>query len=641
MFNPIAQPKGKDSEVIRRVWCAENVQMALDAYQQGIPLVDKPFITGEPMQRKANLIYEWSEWELNEAAHCKADICYFAETYCKLYNEDGTYSDIKLFEYQKKILRAFQKNRYLIMLASRQMGKTTTTAICLLWVLLFSENEKIALLGDKEATAIENLTKIKEIYYRLPFFLKAGVVAWNQTFMSFDNGNLIFGGPCNLATIVGRTISILYFDELAIPDAAQSRAVVEFAFPTVSALKRSKIIISSSPRGDNIFKELWIGAVSGTNAFHPIRIDWWERPGRDEVWKQEQIALLGGEKAFQQQYGNQFLTGVSDWLDEDASEYMEDLMKESSYKTIDKLGAAPANIDILKRVESTIIRSRFMDKSVAEPESRLVNHIYFDSKYLPEGMSSLKDLPIIMTLDTGEGRKKDHTIVHFWLPELPDNAKEAYEQEISELDNALSDDRIDNVYDDDLYDLVDDDADLDAIESEFMLINNIRCRQIGVLDSNEHQIAMVALFMQLFIKMFLNQDKCKLICELDGCGAKMRALLGIDIVKNSGLDYEIFGGVEPKNASMGINMRGTNKRKYVGIAENMFAGFRMLMSYPASIFEARKFGEIKKGQYAGIGVHDDHVMSAILLAAFMESSYFKSFVENAMFDDDDADEEMV
>jgi hypothetical protein len=40
-----------------------------------------------------------------------------------------------------------------------------------------------------------------------------------------------------------------------------------------------------------------------------MRADWWEVPGRDEAWKQEQIMDLGSEEDFNQEYGNQFIAG--------------------------------------------------------------------------------------------------------------------------------------------------------------------------------------------------------------------------------------------------------------------------------------------------------------------------------------------
>jgi hypothetical protein len=57
----------------------------------------------------------------------------------------------------------------------------------------------------------------------------------------------------------------------------------------------------------NLFYEIYQGALQKLNAFNSIRVDWWEVPGRDEEWKKREIANLGSEELFNQEYGNQFL----------------------------------------------------------------------------------------------------------------------------------------------------------------------------------------------------------------------------------------------------------------------------------------------------------------------------------------------
>jgi hypothetical protein len=82
-------------------------------------------------------------------------------------------------------------------------------------------------------------------------------------------------------------------------------------YPTVSSSKVSRIIITSTPNGMNKFYEIYQGALSGDNSFNPVRVDWWQVPGRDEEWKREEIANLGSEELFNQEYGNQFLSSTS------------------------------------------------------------------------------------------------------------------------------------------------------------------------------------------------------------------------------------------------------------------------------------------------------------------------------------------
>ena len=57
-FNPVAGiKKGVDPNLVKRVWCAENVQMAITAFEQGLPLIATPFLTGHVELRRPGLNY--------------------------------------------------------------------------------------------------------------------------------------------------------------------------------------------------------------------------------------------------------------------------------------------------------------------------------------------------------------------------------------------------------------------------------------------------------------------------------------------------------------------------------------------------------------------------------------------------------
>lgn len=630
MFDPRIKPKdGQNLDDMKIIWQEENVKIAYESYEQGLPLSIKPWITGLPLVRRAGLNYAWNDWELSEAMKCSQSIIYFAENYCHLLMPDSTYQLVKLFPYQRKILDAYQNNRYLIMLASRQMGKTTTTAICLLWTLLFGQNAKIALLGDKHATAIENLEKIKAIYYRLPFFLKPGAVGWNKGGLAFDNGNSIFGGACTLGTIVGKTITVLYFDELAIPDDSVSRAVVEFAFPTISALQDSKIVATSSPRGDNIFKELWLGSQAGTNAFTGIRIDWWERPGRDEKWKQEQIGLLGSEKAFEQQYGNKFLTNVTEWLDESVFDKMDESIKQANWVTLGSMLAEKPEYQQLayklSLVENTIRRSNFKDVEKRPIAKKLLDRT-FVNRGLVKDIEDLTLQNLLITIDTAEGKLNDSTIVNGLRIVLTEDAMKKFEQ-ANDGDFDFSDNE--SFEDDNEFGVVEELGSDTTTDFEISLFT--RCEQCFLIDTNEHTPAMVALFLQMLVyyKIF-NYERIKLVCERDGIGNSMQMLLQSDILENSGIDTECFGSFDNKN--LGIYMRGNRKSQYVDITKSILEDFRLLPTHPVSQYELARFGQVKKS-YQGIDCHDDHSMSFVIAGAFMTSSDFMEFVENVISPD--------
>lgn len=82
-------------------------------------------------------------------------------------------------------------------------------------------------------------------------------------------------------------------------------------FPVVSSSKTSQIIIVSTPNGiGNEFYRIWNKAVLNINESNdestkwiPVKIDWWEVPGRDEKWKAEQLATFNNSQSrFEQEY---------------------------------------------------------------------------------------------------------------------------------------------------------------------------------------------------------------------------------------------------------------------------------------------------------------------------------------------------
>ena len=56
-----------------------------------------------------------------------------------------------------------------------------------------------------------------------------------------------------------------------------------------------------TPRGQNLFYKLWMGAKTGQNQYVPTMVHWTQIPGRDEEWRKIQISNTS-EKQFQQEF---------------------------------------------------------------------------------------------------------------------------------------------------------------------------------------------------------------------------------------------------------------------------------------------------------------------------------------------------
>src|SRR5574343_423847 len=255
--------------------------------------------------RKPKLKYEMSEEELSEYEKCALDVIYFAENYCYTMTDLGQ-NLIKLRPYQLKVLKVYMENRNVMYLSSRQMSKTTTASIFLLWYACFHLDRNTLVMADKGDTMIEVLEKISIMYEYLPFFLKPGIVINQVKKKVFDNGCRIIGQNTTQRAARGFTVHFLYCDEFAHIPPKIAEKFYESVWPTLSSSEISRCIITSTPNGTNKFYDLYDGALTGKNEYFPMRTDWWEFPGRDENWKQKQIANLGSEEAFDKEFGCKF-----------------------------------------------------------------------------------------------------------------------------------------------------------------------------------------------------------------------------------------------------------------------------------------------------------------------------------------------
>ena len=267
------------------IWTTKMVEEATEKLNNGFVLsrVDNPFFEKVIGLRKDAITFMMSPEEQEEYIKCALDIHYFASTYCYIKGEEGQPIIIPLRDYQKEILDNFFNNRFNILMASRQIGKTICSSIMMLHYVLFNNNKNVLVTANKLDTAVEVLDKVREIYQRLPFFLQQGIVNWNQKFMVFENKSRIKGFATTKTSSIGQTADFLYLDEFAyLPDNIADK-FYKSVFPTVSNIENSKIIITSTPNGFNLFHKLLTEAEKPEgekSSYCAKRVYWWQVPKR-------------------------------------------------------------------------------------------------------------------------------------------------------------------------------------------------------------------------------------------------------------------------------------------------------------------------------------------------------------------------
>jgi len=254
--------------------------------------------------KRDGVVQEWSQEEVQEYARCMGSPEYFAENYIKIISLDKGLVPFNLYDYQRTMFKHFNDNRFSIVLACRQSGKSISSVAYLLWYAIFNSEKTIAILANKGSTSREMLARITLMLENLPFFLQPGCKTLNKGSIEFSNNSRIVAAATSGSSIRGMSVNLLYLDEFAFVERA-----AEFytsTYPVISSGVDTKVIITSTANGiGNTFHKIWEGAVQQTNEYKSFRVDWWDVPGRDEKWKLETVNNTS-QSQFDQEFGNTF-----------------------------------------------------------------------------------------------------------------------------------------------------------------------------------------------------------------------------------------------------------------------------------------------------------------------------------------------
>lgn len=312
-YNPVKLPKdGVEAEKV--IWTTKALNIAVDAIKKGLPLKANPFCGKNVQLLKPDLVYKRTKEEIDDYLRCREDPVYFASK-CFLMTPEGLKA-CKLRDYQIEYLEALKENNFTILLSCRQAGKSTTTAIFCLWSILFNTDMAGLILSKSGPAGVDLLSKTKDMYLNLPYYLKAGTMKWNQHEIGFDNNSSIRTEAFSPTAGLGNTINFLILDEFAWCPPNDVELFYQNVIPTVTTMPNAHVAIMSTQNGFNLFYKLYKGAIEKKNIYYPFKWDWWQVPQynpdtrewekRTEEWKKKMIGILGSEEAFYYQYGTRF-----------------------------------------------------------------------------------------------------------------------------------------------------------------------------------------------------------------------------------------------------------------------------------------------------------------------------------------------
>lgn len=631
------------------------VEEATEKINNGFVLsrLDNPFFEKIVGLRTSGLTFKMSPDEQEEYIKCALDIHHFAATYCYIKGEEGQPIIIPLRDYQNEILDNFFSNRFNILMASRQIGKTICSSIMMLHYVLFNNNKNVLVTANKLDTAVEVLDKIREIYQRLPFFLQQGIINWNQKFMVFENKSRIKGFATTKTSSIGQTADFLYLDEFAyLPDNIADK-FYKSVFPTVSNIENSKIIITSTPNGFNLFHKLLTEAEKPEgekSSYMAKRVYWWQVPKRFATYirlnskkvdefniNNEELLKYLREKYKKNEHNLKYNDELKKWVitslnTSDCTE--EDLLAESfngvrllefsdittwKKETIKDIGGEEAfnqeyDLRFINSSRSllseTLIdelsknKKLFEWERIEEFEGKL-KFSYQDFKWNQDEDEFLplsrKNYKIIISVDVAEGLGQDYTVVNIFKMDM--KPIELIEKQKSKYKS---------------------------------IVDFVQLRQIGIFRSNLISVQQLSELLYLTAFEFFNPDNVKIVLEINTYGNELLAHLPHVFDGSNDYGSSIFFRFKHRSDALeekiGLKV-GDNKNLLVKEYQDRMEERSIVISNDINISEITTFikhtTNAGNTRYAADGSsHDDTVMTLIDMCAIFQKNDFKQLVDD-------------
>jgi hypothetical protein len=563
----ISNINGGEQDINSSIWTTKRITKLYEEIENGLSLKglhNTPFKDNDQNLKRDKLPFEYTPEEWEELKRCKSDILYFATKYCSIQTNNGVMlvEDIGgLRDFQDEILLSFKQNNYNILMASRQIGKSVTSAIFILWYLIFNADKTALVVADNYTTTRELLDKFRITLDNLPFFMKPGIKAINTGTIRFDNDSRLVGRTTTKKSGIGLTVNLLYIDEFAHIEEKKLDEFYRAIFPTITADPNSKVIITSTPNGHNKFYDIWMDAVSQKSNYVPLRVDWWQVVGRDEKWKEDQIADLGSIEDFNQEYGLQFFS--SDQL--------------------------LLNSNELKKIYNIATNYEYTNFALTEDWIHINDYLKVHPKYKNYSISDFKNDPsnFVFSIDTADGVGGDYSVLNIYkLTALP----------ISQLLKKK-----------------------EAIRNE---IDTISLVQVGIFRTNELDINRFSAACEFIIYKIFNPDKCRIVLEINHKGEIVHDLLSENDNYWSGQFVHTKHTEMATHPKLGLRLGPTNKIKYCEQFKYLVTINKIIPNEFITISELMSFGKSKSGVYRSQNGNDDLAMTSVNLSPFFNSTQF-------------------
>ena len=205
---------------------------------------------------------------------------------CMIVREDETTGFMEPTYTQRKLLKAYAENRWVMVNKFRQAKITTVSVMLLLRDCMYLSGVKGLLIAERQDTAEDIFERIRFAYEKLPDNVRVPLTPGKKagtTQMQFIHGGgikvLTAGGR---SPAIGRSIDRLIITEYG--EAQWQRKAAINIFPTVNKRPNARVILESTPgRSGSHHEQMWRSALEGNSRFKPLFLEWWEDESCQEV----------------------------------------------------------------------------------------------------------------------------------------------------------------------------------------------------------------------------------------------------------------------------------------------------------------------------------------------------------------------
>lgn len=202
--------------------------------------------------------------------------------------------------HQSVVLDHLSNNRFSIIMNSEETDIISTYALFLIDYVLTNTDKTIVVCSNKAINGKAVKEKMFEYYNIIEPNIDVKLSVYNTRLFAFTNGCNVKFYATHKNTAIGFDVDCFIIMDMAHTLPSEVKELYIAMYPTLTCKQNTRMIINSSPNGTNLFYDLFTNSElpaeePNKNDFVPLRLYYWQAPGRDGKWVQDKIKEVGAD----------------------------------------------------------------------------------------------------------------------------------------------------------------------------------------------------------------------------------------------------------------------------------------------------------------------------------------------------------